>query len=88
MMMQGWLLLLSPLHVTRVPACRCAGECQQRLYWLPQQCICSVDVSHNTVPLLHLQIKNARTQLAQRLREIRARVRIIISGKRAAQHSN
>ena len=34
--------------------------------------------------LLHcccLQIKNARTQLAQRLREVRARVRVIISGK-------
>jgi hypothetical protein len=34
------------------------------------------------------QIKNARTQLAQRLREIRARVRIIISGEHGeAQHS-
>lgn len=33
------------------------------------------------------QIKNARTQLAQRLREIRACVRIIISGERStAQH--
>jgi hypothetical protein len=39
------------------------------------------DMLHQTFPLLHLQIKNARTQLAQRLREIRARVRIIISGE-------
>lgn len=32
------------------------------------------------------QIKNVRTQLAQRLREIRARVRIIISGKLGGLH--
>jgi hypothetical protein len=31
------------------------------------------------------QIKNARTQLAQRLREIRARVRIIISGEHRSE---
>jgi hypothetical protein len=31
--------------------------------------------------MFRAQIKNARTQLAQRLREIRARVRIIISGE-------
>lgn len=48
----------------------CAMMCSGMLFPLCCLCCCS-------------QIKNARTQLAQRLREIRARVRVIISGKTA-----